>query len=144
MNFSFFSRIRILSFCIIVFALILIAKLFLVQVIESSSFKEKADRQYATPTSDLFERNSIYFETKNGQLFSAGVQTTGFKLAINPKEILDIENTFNKLKEIISIDYEKFKTKAERKTDPYEEIANHLSKAEADSVSALNITGASA
>ena len=143
MIFSFFSRIRILSFCIILFALILVAKLFFVQVIQSNSYKEKADRQYATPSSDIYERNGIYFETKNEQLVSAAIQTTGFKLAINPSTITDIDGTFNKLKEIVSIDYEKFKVKTEKKSDPYEEIANHLSKAEVDNISSLKIPGVS-
>ena len=92
---NFFSRIRILSFCIIVFALILIAKLFLIQVVHSNSYKEKADRQYATPSSDIFERNGIYFETKTGQLVSAGIQTAGFKLAINPNNITGIDEIYN-------------------------------------------------
>ena len=140
---NFFSRIKILSFCIIVFALILIAKLFLIQVVHSNSYKEKADRQYATPSSDIFERNGIYFETKTGQLVSAAIQTAGFKLAINPNDITDIDDTFNKLNTIISIDYDKFKISAEKKNDPYEEIANHLSKEQADSISALKINGLS-
>lgn len=141
MNYSFFSRIKFLSFFILVFASILIAKLFFVQVIYSNSYKEKADRQYVTPSSDIFERGSIYFETKNNQLVSAAIQTTGFKLAINPSQIIDIDNTFNKLKEITNVNYEKFKTKAEKKNDPYEEIANHLSKEQADNVSLLKIPG---
>ena len=138
-----FSRIRILFFCIIVFAIILIAKLFLVQVIQSNSYKEKADRQYATPSSDIFERNGIYFKTKTGELVSAGIQTTGFKLAITPSEIVDIDGVFNKIKEIINIDHDKFKISAEKKNDPYEEIANHLSKEEADNISSLKIPGVS-
>ena len=140
---NFFSRIKILSFCIIVFALILIAKLFLIQVVHSNSYKEKADRQYATPSSDIFERNGIYLETKTGQLVSAAIQTSGFKIAINPSDITDIDDTYNKLKSIVDIDYDKFKISSEKKNDPYEEIANHLSKEQADSVSALKINGVS-
>jgi len=141
MNYSFFSRIRILSFCILIFAVILIAKLFFVQVLYSNSYKEKADRQYATPSSDIFERNGIFFETKTGQLVSAAIQTTGYKVAINPSEIIDMDGTFNKLKETTEIDYEKFKTKAQKKNDPYEEVANHLSKIEADAISSQKIPG---
>ena len=140
---NFFSRIKILSFCIIVFALILIAKLFLIQVVHSNSYKEKADRQYATPSSDIFERNGIYFETKTGQLVSAAIQTAGFKLAINPNDITNIDDTYNKLKNIIDIDYDKFKISAEKKSDPYEEVASHLSKEQADNISALKINGVS-
>jgi cell division protein FtsI/penicillin-binding protein 2 len=115
-----------------------------VQVLNSNFYKEKADRQYATPSSDIFERNGIYFETKTGQLVSAGIQTTGYKLAINPSKIVDIDNTFNKLKEVLSdIDYEKFKIKAGKKSDPYEEIADRLSKEEADKISSQKIPGVS-
>jgi stage V sporulation protein D (sporulation-specific penicillin-binding protein) len=138
-----FSRIRILSLCIILFALILITKLFFIQVIESNSFKEKADRQYATPSSNIFERNSIYFETKTSDLVSAAIQTAGFKIAINPSDITDIDGTYGKLKDVISLDSEKFKVKVEKKSDPYEEIANHLSKNQADSISVLKIPGVS-
>ena len=140
---NFFSRIRILSFCIIFFVIILISKLFLIQVVQSNSYKEKADRQYATPSSDIFERNGIYFETKTGQLVSAAIQTAGYKLAINPSDITDIDTTFNKLKEKIDINYGKFMTSALKKSDPYEEIADHLSKEEVDSISQLKIPGVS-
>ncbi|HNW71695.1 MAG TPA: penicillin-binding protein 2 [Candidatus Paceibacterota bacterium] len=145
MSYSFFSstRIKIFSFCILAFAFILIVRLFFIQIVNSDLYKEKADRQYATPSSDIFERGSIFFETKTGELVSAAIQTTGFKIAINPAKITDIDNTFNKLKGIIDIDYEKFKLKAEKKDDPYEEIANQLSKEKADEVSALNLSGVS-
>ncbi len=141
---NIFSRIRILSFCILFFALILITKLFFVQVIHSNSYKERADRQYATPSSDIFERNGIFFETKTGQLVSAAVQTTGYKIAINPILITDIDGTFAKINDVLAnLDYDKFKIKAEKKSDPYEEIVNHLSKEQADSISILKIPGVS-
>jgi cell division protein FtsI/penicillin-binding protein 2 len=140
---NFFSRIRILSFCIIVFVIILIAKLFLVQVIESNTYRDKADRQYATPSSDLFERNGIFFQTKTGELVSAAVQTEGYKLAINPSDVVDIDGTYNKLNTITSIDYDKFKISAEKKNDPYEEIVDHLSKETVDKISTLKIPGVS-
>ncbi|MEI8270860.1 MAG: penicillin-binding protein 2 [bacterium] len=112
-------------------------------MVHSNSYKEKADRQYATPSSDIFERNGIYFETKTGQLVSAAIQTAGFKVAINPNDITDIDGTFNKLKEIVDIDFDKFKVSAEKKNDPYEEIIGHLSKEQADNISFLKIPGVS-
>lgn len=143
MNSSFFSRINIFAFCILIFALILIAKLFLVQVIHKNSYSEQADRQYATPSSDIFERGTIYFERKDGQLVFAGVQTTGFKIAINPIKIIDIEDTYKKLSEKITLDYEEFFVRAGKKNDPYEEVATNLSKEEADAISAEKISGVS-
>ena len=92
MNYSFFSRIRILSFCILAFVVILIGKLFLLQVVHSDSYKEEADRQYVSSASDIFERNEIFFETKTGQMVSAAVQTVGFKLIINPSKMTEIDS----------------------------------------------------
>ena len=132
MNYSFLSRIKILSFLILIFALILVAKLFLVQIVHSNSYSERADRQYVTPSSDIFERGTVFFNRKDGQLVSAAMQTAGFKLAIKPSEIVDAESIYVKLSEKIVIDYDNFLLKAEKKKDPYEEIINHLSKEQAD------------
>ena len=141
MNYSFLSRTRILSFCILVFSAILIGKLFFIQVIHSVSYKERASHQYATPSSDIFERGTIYFNTKDNQLVSAAIQTTGFKLAINPTEITDIDSAYQSLTTIIPIDHDQFFSKALKKGDPYEEVANRLSKEQADVISLLKITG---
>ena len=141
MNSSFISRINVLFFCILIFALILIAKLFLVQVVHKNSYSERADRQYSTPSSDIFERGTIFFERKDGQLVSSGVQTTGFKVAINPEKIIKAEDIYKKLSEKIILDHDEFLAKAEKKNDPYEEVATHLSKEEADAISAERIPG---
>ncbi|MEK7060326.1 MAG: penicillin-binding protein 2 [Patescibacteria group bacterium] len=141
MKYSFLFRTRIIFFCISVFALILIGKLFLVQVVRSSDYSDRADRQYSTPSSNIFERGTIYFERKDGQLVSAAMQTTGFKLAINPIKILDKEAVYNELAKIITINQDDFLTKAGKENDPYEEIANYLTKEQADAIALLKIPG---
>lgn len=143
MNYSFFSRTRVLSLTIVVFSFILIAKLFLLQVVHSNSYSEMADRQYATPSSDIFERGTIFFTRKDGQLVSAAVQSSGFKIAINTEKLVDKEGAYKKLNEIIEVPYDEFIKKAEKKNDPYEEIANHVPKDDADKIAALKIPGVS-
>ncbi len=141
MTYSFLSRSKIVLLGIIVFSLILTAKLFLVQVVHSNAYSESADRQYATSSSNIYERGTIFFESKDGQLISAAAQTTGFKLAINPGKIIDLEDVYEKLSQVIILDYNDFIIKAGKKNDPYEEIANRLSKEEADAISILKISG---
>lgn len=141
MKSSFILRIRIIFFFVSVFALVLIGKLFLVQVVHSDFYSEKADRQYSTPSSNIFERGTIYFERKDGQLVSAAIQTTGFKIAINPVKIIDKELAYEELSKIINIDRDEFLSKANKKNDPYEEIANNLSKEQADAITLLKIPG---
>ena len=88
MKYSFFTRGKILVFLILFFGLILIAKLFLVQVVQRNFYSMQADRQYSTPSSNIFERGTIFFQRRNGQLVSAGTQIDGFKMAINPTKIV--------------------------------------------------------
>ncbi len=123
------------------FSIILLTKLFYVQVIYSNIYSDKADRQYATPTENIFERGAIFFTRKDGTLVSAAMQTTGFKIAIVPSKIIDAEDTYTKLLTVTNIDHDDFITKSNKKADPYEEIANHLSKNEADAVSVFKIPG---
>ncbi len=141
MKSSFLQRSRIILLCIIFFALILGVKLFFVQIIHSSTYSEVALRQYATPSSDIFERGTIYFSRKDDQLVSAATQTLGFKLAVYPDKLIDKEGAYNKLSKIITLDHGEFISKASKQNDPYEEVADHLTKEEADAISALKITG---
>ena len=141
MNFSFLSRIRILSAFIFLFALLLIMKLFLVQVIHGSSYSDRADRQYATPSDNIFERGSIYLKSRDSELIGAATTISGFKVAINPKEILDPENVFDNLSAIMPFDKDSFLIKAGKKDDPYEEVANKINKETADKINALKLPG---
>jgi len=141
MQSSFLFRSRMILLGFIFFALILIAKLFLVQIVHGSIYTEMADRQYSTSSANIYERGTIFFERKDGQLVSAATQTTGFKIAISPAKILDAEDIYQKLSEIVVMDHDDFIARAGKKNDPYEEIAGRLSKEEADALSALKIPG---
>ncbi|MBP9711506.1 MAG: penicillin-binding protein 2 [Candidatus Pacebacteria bacterium] len=143
MKSSFLVRTKILFLGIVLFTLLLGGKLFLVQVVNKNYYAELADRQYATPSSNIFERGTIYFSTKDNTLVSAATQTSGFKMAIDPSKMADAEGTYNKLSQIIEIDKNDFLARANKKSDTYEEITHHLSKEEADKITALAISGIS-
>jgi len=114
-----------------------------VQIVHRDAYSELADRQYSTPSGDIYERGTIFFTDKDGQLISAATQTTGFKVAIDNSEILDAQSVYEKLSKIINIDYGNFVMRAGKVNDPYEEIAFHLSKKEADAITLLKIPGVS-
>ena len=143
MNYSFLSRTKILSFCVCVFALILISKLFLLQIVHRNYYSEQADHQYATPASNIFERGTIYFKNKDEQLISAATQVTGYKIALNPSQILNGDDTYKKLSTVLTIDPTEFSTALNKKQDTYEEIAHHLTKEQADAISVQKILGVS-
>ncbi len=138
---NFLFRSRIIFLCVLLFSTILMAKLFLVQIVHRNTYSESADRQYATPSNNIYERGTVFFENKEGLLISAATQITGYKLAIDPVKIIDAENVYKKLSGVVGILHDDFIIKADKTDDPYEEVVNRLSKDEADKVSALKIPG---
>ncbi len=144
MNLSSFQlRIRIVSLFVFIFAIVLISKLFFVQIIHKNLYTEKADRQYATPASNIFDRGSIFFTTKDSSLVAAGTVSSGFKVAIKAKDITDIEGTYKMLDPYMEMDHDTFIAKANKKSDPYEEVAFHLTKEQVSEIDNLKIPGVS-
>ncbi len=143
MNSRFFSREHILIFFVMLLCIVLLAKLFLVQVVHSNTYADRADHQYVTPSSDIYERGTIYFTQKDGGLVTAAVQASGYKIAIAPNKLKDPETAYQKISQIVSIDKASFLDKAGKKNDPYEEVADRLTREQADAVSALDLSGVS-
>ena len=143
MKSSFVFRSRIILFFVLVFAVILVTKLFLVQLVHGSIYSEVADHQYSTPSANIYERGNIYFERKDGEFISAATQVSGFKVAIDPSKIISAESTYQKLSKIITVDHSNFITRAGLKNDTYEEIAHRLTQKQADDLSALKLAGIS-
>ncbi len=140
---SFKKRIRIISIFVLVFASILIFKLFLVQIVHRDLYAERADRQYETTTSNLFNRGSIFFSNKNSSLVAAATILSGFKVALDTKKIKDPQSLYLSLKPYIKTDRDTFIRRASKKDDPYEEVATHLNKDQADKIRNLKLSGVS-
>ncbi len=132
-----------MSVFVFIIAVILVTKLFFVQIINKNFYTDRADKQYTTPSGDIFNRGSIFFSKKDGSLVAAATISSGFKLAIKPKDIIDIEATYKKLDQYIDMDQDTFTTRALKKNDPYEEIASHLTKEQVLEIDNLHIAGLS-
>lgn len=143
MKSNFTSRFRWILAGVVLFTLILIFKAFLLQIVHGSFYKDAAYRQYATPASNIYERGSIYFTRKDGELVSAAVQTTGYKVALNTAKLKDIDGVYADISKVATLDKGTFTEKASKKNDPYEEIITHLNKTDADKISAMKIPGVS-
>lgn len=135
------TRIRIISICIFLFALLIIGRLYWLQVVESGLYLDKADRQYSSTAKTIFSRGSIFFQNKDGSLVSAATLKSGFTLAVNPKILKDPENIYKKLNEVIPLDHDTFIAKATKPNDPFEEIANKVDLDSGQKISDLKIDG---
>jgi len=146
MKASFDRRLRFLSVIVILFALILIAKLYLVQIVSGATFKAKADHQYVEGA-NFFDRGSIYFTAKDGTLVPAASIQTGYILAIDPEifaqNAADVKSIYQKLNAVTPLGSSLFTQKASKTTDPYEELAQKLPIDTANKIQALSIPGVS-
>ena len=136
----FLSRVRFISVFFIFIGIIVIARLFSLQVLNNEVYAERADRSYVK-SKDTFERGFIFFEKKDGGRISAATINTGYILSINPKILKNPEEAYEKINSIIEIDKEEFLTKASKIDDPYEEIKDKITKDKADAINFLDIEG---
>lgn len=134
-------RVRLISFGIIVVSFVFVSKLYLIQVVNGSSYKDKADRQHVSPSSVVYDRGSIFFEDKNGRLTTAANLQVGYTLALNPKAVSDKNFTYSKLSSVVDLDKNIFLTKASKKDDPYEELLKKLTEEQAQAIESLDLPG---
>lgn len=125
-NLQFLFRIRLIGAGCACVALVLIGKLYFVQIVHGAEYKEKADRQYSRPNQELWDRGAIFFETRGGSRVSAATLKSGFTLAVNPRQVADAEKLYALLSEAVALDKDEFLAKAGKKDDPYEEIVRRI------------------
>ncbi len=155
MKFNSVNRIRFVLFSIVFCALILVGKLYLVQVVHGNLYSVKADHQYVSPNTTVFDRGSIFFTTKDGTHIGAATVKNGFLVAVNPKKVKNVSEAYTSLASIVQNstttsselstlpDRGSFISKATKPNDTYEEILKKIDSATGLSVSAANIPGIS-
>ncbi len=135
------GRIRFLSSFFILVAFFIVVRLGYLQIVHGEAYSESANRQYAVPQSNIFERGSIFFKERDGNLISGATLKSGFFVAMNPEKITVPEATYTALATIIPLEHDSFITRATREGDPYEEIARRLNEEEAKKIEALGLEG---
>jgi len=143
MRAQFRTRIRFILFLIILGALIVILRLYFVQIVYGQEYAQKADRQFASSGSGLFDRGSIYFTRKDGALISAATLKTGFLVAINPQTLQDPKAAYLAINAVASssLDHDAFLAVSAKKNQVYIEVAHRLSDENGQTISNLHIPG---
>ena len=134
-------RVYVALSCFLLIGLIIIAQLYRVQIVQGHNYSERANSQHLRPTSNIFDRGSIYFTDKNGDKISAATLKTGYKIAINPKNLENPEDVFNNLGFFLDLDEEFYTTRADKEDDPYEEIATRVPYDVGQKIADLDIRG---
>ncbi|MEX0651895.1 MAG: penicillin-binding protein 2 [Candidatus Paceibacterota bacterium] len=141
MRSNFVYRIRFILGVVILIALILLVRLYFVQIVHGDLYSDRADRQYVRPNENLFDRGSLFFKDKDGRLVSGATLKTGFTVSINPSILVNPEETYRALSEVISLDKEDFFKRAGKITDPYEEVAKRVPNEDGVTIDKLDIKG---
>lgn len=134
-------RIRIITGVVLFLSLILLCRLYQIQIFEHRSYIAKAERQYVHTVKDLYSRGSIYFRTKDGEKVSAATIQAGYLLSIDPTRIEDPETAYEKINAIYPLEREDFLSKANNKEKTYQELATRLTNDQAEAIEALGLRG---
>jgi stage V sporulation protein D (sporulation-specific penicillin-binding protein) len=142
MNKKKFTWIHFFSIGIVVFAFGLIIRLYNLQIIHGEEYSASLDRQHNSSAKDEnFDRGMIIFTYKDGRDFFAASNQTGYILGINPSILKDIEGTYQKLSQIVTLNKEEFIHHATRQGVVRRDVLPKISEEEAHKIEELDIPG---
>src|SRR3989344_5591904 len=108
MRSSFVLRARLLSGFFVLVALVLVGRLYIVQIVRASGYQKDAVSQYVAQSPENKIRGTIFLTTKDGQLVAGAAMQSGWRIAISPSDIKDPEKTYTELNAIAPLDRERF------------------------------------
>ncbi len=134
-------RIRIITGAVLAFALLLMLRLYQVQVLQHDAYVARAEQQYVHTVADLFSRGNIFFTTKAGEKVSAATVQAGYVLAVDPTKLADAAAAYEMLAGYIDTDRETFLERATLPGRTYVVIDEQVSGEDADAITMLDLAG---
>lgn len=124
------TRFRVIVLCLcFAFALVLIQS-FRLQVVMGAEFAKDAEHQYVRSRDAWFDRGGIFFVQRDGTRVSAATVQDGIRITARPNRISNPQTVIDALTPIAgeSSDPVKWNEQLARTNDPYEVLAERLSK----------------
>lgn len=138
------ARIRLLSGIVVFFALILVGRLYQIQVVNADQYRERAESQYVHTKTDLYTRGSVFFTTRDGEKLSAASIQAGYVLAANPEQFTVTPEEFCRVYEqYLSVSVERCVERVSVAGRTYVELADRLTEEQADAIEEEKLAGAS-
>src|SRR3989344_3526014 len=132
MRARFVLRVRILSLFAIIAAILLLVRLYFIQIVHGEEYLRQASGQYMEAAGEMPDRGDIFFTKKDGERVAAAVMQNGWRIAITPKNIEEPEKAYSQLSAAAaSLDRDRFFSSIAKEDDPYEEVAFRLTDDEA-------------
>jgi cell division protein FtsI/penicillin-binding protein 2 len=140
-NARYVGRVRLITFFAIGIALILIGRLYYLQIINGKAYEARATAQFVEPSVPLTDRDSIYFTDKDGNQITAATLKSGFTLAVNPTKVVNAESLYQSLNAFTPLDHATFIAKATKAGTQYQVIATHLPTETGQAIQAKSLGG---
>src|SRR3989344_6014755 len=96
-------RLHFIGFIFTLFALILIGRLFHIQILLGAKYMVEAEGQYENTGTRLYDRGTIYFKNKDNVLVSAATLKRGRSLVIDTTLLKDSDSAFRALSNLLPI-----------------------------------------
>ncbi len=138
------GRLTLMGVLVCLFAGLMFARLYYLQVMKNQDFLDQADRQYVSKGNSIFNRGTIFFSPRKGDPISAATLRSGYVIAINPKQVEHPEDVYNALSGIVKVDETSLLASLARVNDTYREIARRVDEAAKDRIEALGFKGVNA
>jgi len=126
MNARYVRRVRILALIVALLGLVLVGRLYFLQILNGKAYVARANAQFVEPATPLTDRDSIYFTDKDGSQITAASLKDGFTLAVNPTKVTDAEALYKTLNAFTPLDHDSFIMKATKQNTEYQVVATHL------------------
>jgi cell division protein FtsI/penicillin-binding protein 2 len=134
-------RAQFLSLFWLLLLCIVLGRVVYIQIFKHTYYTDLADKQYIAKTPSSFDRGSIFFKNQNGDVVSAAKLSSVYRIAIDPTRLENKEEVFTTLSQYVPLSQETFFAKANKRDDPYEEIAVNVSEDKATPLEKKKIKG---
>lgn len=137
-------RIKIVNLLFVAVGLVLVGRLFSIQIVRHDYYSELAFVQQTRTNPLILKRGNIYFTEKGGNKLAAATVQNGYYLALHPSDITDPSSLYETLLTFVpelARARESFLLHAADKKDPFEVVAHRLGRKTGEALLAENING---
>ena len=114
------KRVSFVRFVFIIFFLVLVSRLFSLQIKHYSDFTKQAEAIHETTTVLAPDRGLIYCQDKNNNQIPLAINKKYYTLYAVPKEIHDSQKISQELSQLIPLSYDEIYSHLNKPDDPYE------------------------
>jgi stage V sporulation protein D (sporulation-specific penicillin-binding protein) len=122
----FISRARILTVALFCITLVLVGRLYVLQIMQGGEYAARADAQITQPASPLVSRGVVYITDSTGAQIAAAISKDGFSVAVNPKKVTDAQALCAAMEDVAHVAHDECIAKATKQGTQYQVLAQHL------------------